>query len=289
MTERRAYPSDLSDARWELIESVLSAWRFERRGRALDFGRPPRHDLREIMNAILYVDRTGCQWAYLPHDFPPHQSVYGYFARWQKDGVFAQLNGLLRELVRQQEGKSPEPSACVIDAQSVKTSTSVPAASQGIDAGKKIVGRKRSIITDTLGLLLAVLVTAAGVQDSTAGKTLLDQAAASHPGLRKVWVDGGYRQHLVEHAATLGIDMEITQRKPGTRGFTPIPKRWAVERTYGWLMLHRRLARDYETLPARSEAMIHIAMTDLMARRLTSENTISWRDPTPAHQSRIQG
>ncbi|WP_078987667.1 IS5 family transposase [Streptomyces sp. XY332] len=289
MTERRAYPSDLSDARWELIEPVLSAWRFERRGRALDFGRPPRHDLREIMNAILYVDRTGCQWAYLPHDFPPHQSVYGYFARWQRDGVFAQLNGLLRELVRQQEGKSPEPTACVINAQSVKTSTSVPARSQGIDAGKRIVGRKRSIITDTLGLLLAVLVTAAGVQDSAAGQTLLNQAAADHPDLRKVWVDGGYRQHLVEHAATLGIDMEITARKPGTRGFTPIPKRWAVERTYGWLMLHRRLARDYETHPHRSEAMIHLAMTDLMARRLTGENTISWRDPTPADQSRIPG
>ncbi|MFE6974317.1 IS5 family transposase [Streptomyces sp. NPDC057682] len=289
MTERRAYPSDLSDARWELIEPVLSAWRFERRGRALDFGRPPRHDLREIMNAILYVDRTGCQWAYLPHDFPPHQSVYGYFARWQKDGVFAQLNGLLRELVRQQEGKSAEPTACVIDAQSVKTSTSVPAKSQGIDAGKKIVGRKRSIVTDTLGLLLAVLVTAAGVQDSAAGQTLLNQVAADHPGLRKVWADGGYRQHLVEHAAALGIDMEITARKPGTRGFTPIPKRWAVERTYGRLMLHRRLARDYETHPHRSEAMIHLAMTDLMARRLTGENTISWRDPTPAHQSRIPG
>ncbi|KOY55283.1 transposase [Streptomyces sp. XY332] len=268
---------------------MLSAWRFERRGRALDFGRPPRHDLREIMNAILYVDRTGCQWAYLPHDFPPHQSVYGYFARWQRDGVFAQLNGLLRELVRQQEGKSPEPTACVINAQSVKTSTSVPARSQGIDAGKRIVGRKRSIITDTLGLLLAVLVTAAGVQDSAAGQTLLNQAAADHPDLRKVWVDGGYRQHLVEHAATLGIDMEITARKPGTRGFTPIPKRWAVERTYGWLMLHRRLARDYETHPHRSEAMIHLAMTDLMARRLTGENTISWRDPTPADQSRIPG
>jgi transposase len=126
MTDRRAYPSDLSDARWELIEPVLSAWRFERRGRALDFGRPPRHDLREIMNAILYVDRTGCQWAYLPHDFPPHQTLYGYFAKWQTDGIFAQLNGL-RELVRQQEGKHRHPSACVIDAQSVKTSTSVPA------------------------------------------------------------------------------------------------------------------------------------------------------------------
>ncbi|MFI6463610.1 IS5 family transposase [Streptomyces sp. NPDC050538] len=278
MTDRRAYPSDLSDARWELIEPVLSAWRLERRGRALDFGRPPRHDLREIMNAILYVDRTGVQWAYLPHDFPPWQSVYGYFASWQKDGVFAQLNGLLRELVRQQEGRSAAPSAGVIDAQSVKASTSVPARSQGIDAGKKIVGRKRSIITDTLGLLLAVLVTAAGVQDSTAGRTLLEQAAADHPGLRKVWVDGGYRKHFVEHAATLGINLQIVQRTPGTRGFTPIPKRWAVEGAYGWLMMHRRLARDYETHPHRSEAMIHLAMTDLMTRRLTGENTISWRD-----------
>ncbi|MFH9298311.1 IS5 family transposase [Streptomyces sp. NPDC017520] len=278
MTERRAYPSDLSDARWELIEPVLAAWRFERRGRALDFGRPPRHDLREIMNAILYVDRTGCQWAYLPHDFPPHQSVYGYFAKWQKDGVFAQLNGLLRELVRRQEGRKAAPSAGVIDAQSVKTSTSVPARGQGIDAGKKIVGRKRSILTDTLGLLLAVLVTAAGVQDSTADRTLLEQAAADHPGLRKVWVDGGYRKQFVEHAATFGVDAEIVQRTPGTRGFTPIPKRWAVERTYGWLMLHRRLARDYETHPHRSEAMINIAMIDLMSRRLTRESTHNWRD-----------
>ena len=280
MADRRPYPSDLSDARWELIEPVLAAWRHERRGRALDFGRPAELDLREIMNAILYVDRTGVQWRYLPHDFPHWNSVYGYFAKWQKDGIFAQLNGLLRELVREQEGRGAEPSACVIDAQSVKTSTSVPAASQGTDNAKKIVGRKRSIVTDTLGLLLAVLVTAASVQDSTAGTHLLDQVAADHPTIRKTWVDGGYRKHLVEHAATLGIDMEISARTPGTRGFTPIPKRWAVERTYGWLMLHRRLARDYETLPARSEAMIHLAMTDLMARRLTGETTISWRDPT---------
>ncbi|MFE2584895.1 IS5 family transposase [Streptomyces sp. NPDC059378] len=289
MSERRPYPSDLSDARWELIEPVLVAWRFERRSRALDFGRPPEHELREIMNAILYVDRTGVQWRYLPHDFPPWETVYGYFAKWQKEGVFAQLNGLLRELVRRRQGRNAEPSACVIDAQSVKTSTSVPATSQGIDAGKKIVGRKRSIVTDTLGLLLAVLVTAASVQDSVAGTQLLDRVAAGHPGIRKVWVDGGYRQHFVEHAATLGIDMEIVARAPGTRGFTPIPKRWAVERTYGWLMLHRRLARDYETLPVRSEAMIQLAMTDLMARRLTGEATISWRDPTSSDQIRITG
>jgi transposase len=150
----------------------------------------------------------------------------------------------------------------------------------GTDAAKKIVGRKRSIVTDTLGLLLAVLVTTASVQDSVAGTRLIDQVAgtrlidqvaATHPSIRKVWVDGGYRQHLVEHAATLGIDMEIVQRNPGTRGFMPLPRRWTVERTYGWLMFHRRLARDYETLPARSEAMIHLAMTDLMGRRLTAK------------------
>lgn len=289
MAKRRAYPSDLSDARWELIEPVLAAWPFERRGRALDFGRPPEHDLRDIMDAILYVDRTGVQWRYLPHDFPHWNTVYGYFAKWADEGVFARLNGLLRQLLREKEGRDAEPTACVIDAQSIKTSTSVPAAGQGIDAGKKIVGRKRSIVTDTLGLLLAVLVTAASVQDFVAGTSLLDQIAVEHPGIRKVWVDGGYRQRLVEHAATLGIDMEITTRKPGNRGFTPIPKRWAVERTYGWLMLHRRLARDYETLPTRSEAVIHIAMTDLMARRLTSENTISWRDPKKSPEHPIPG
>ena len=163
MSERRPYPSDLSHARWELIEPVLAAWRYERHGRALGFGRPPEHDLREIMNAILYVDRTGVQWRYLPHDISNWNTVYGHFAKWQTDGIFAQLNGLLREVVRQREGRNAEPSASVIDAQSVKTATSVPAASQGTDAGHKIVGRKRSIVTETIGLLLAVLVTAAGV------------------------------------------------------------------------------------------------------------------------------
>lgn len=192
----------------------------ERRARALDFGRPPEHDLRDIMDAILYVDRTGVQWRYLPHDFPHWNTVWGYFVRWQQEGVFAQLNGLLRQLLRRKEGREDEPSACVIDAQSLKTSVSVLASGQGIDAGKRIEGRKRSIATDTMGLLLTVLLTEASVQDSIAGSQLLDQVAAEHPRIRKVWVDGGYRRHLVEHAAGLGIDMEITQRKPGTRGFT---------------------------------------------------------------------
>ncbi|GHH88462.1 DDE transposase [Streptomyces sulfonofaciens] len=275
--------------RWALIEPVLAAWRAERRRHALDSGRPPERDLREIMNAILYVDRTGVRWRYLPHDFPPWETCYGYFAKWQKDGVFAQLTGMLRRLLRHKEGKGAEPFACVIDAQSVKTATSVPAAGQGTDAAKKIVGRKRSIVTDTLGLLMTVLVTAARVQDSTAGTDLIDHVAAAHSSIRKVWVDGGYRRHLVEHAARLGIDMEIVQRTPGIRGFTPLPKRWTVERTYGWLMFHRRLARDYETLPARSEAMTHLAMTDLMARRLTGETTVSWRDPSNQDQTLIPG
>ncbi|MER6434714.1 hypothetical protein ABT272_45625 [Streptomyces sp900105245] len=133
-----------------------------------------------------------------------------------------------------------------------------------------------------------MLATAAG--DSTAGKALLDQTAADHPSLRKIWVAGGYQKHFVEHAASFGINPEIVQRDPDAEGFTPVPKRWAVERTDGWLMLHRRLVRDYEAHPHRPEAMIHLAMTDLMGRRrLTGENTISRRDPTPAHQSRIAG
>ncbi|WP_405526463.1 IS5 family transposase [Streptomyces avidinii] len=277
MPERRRYPSDLSDARWELVEPVLTAWRAERRGRGLDIGRPPDHDLRSLLDAVLYVNRTGIPWRYLPHDHPHWNTVYAYFARWQEEGVFDHLNSLLRRQVRRQEGREEEPTACVIDSQSIKTSTNVPACEQGIDAGKKIVGRKRSIVIDTVGLLLAVVVTAVSVQDSIAGQTLIERVAAEHPTVRKTWVDGGYRQHLVEHAATLGIDMHIVRRDPATRGFSVLPRRWTVERTLGWLMNHRRLARDYEAHPHRSEAMIHLAMINLMTRRLTAESTPTWR------------
>ncbi|MFI1524905.1 IS5 family transposase [Kitasatospora cineracea] len=277
MPERRRYPSDLSDARWALVEPVLTAWRAERRGRGLDIGRPPDHDLRSLLDAILYVNRTGIPWRYLPHDYPHWNTVYAYFARWQAEGVFDQLNSLLRRQVRRQEGREEEPTACVIDSQSIKTSANVPAREQGIDAGKKIVGRKRSIAIDTVGLLLGVLVTAASVQDSIAGQTLIERVAAEHPTVRKTWVDGGYRQHLVEHAATLGIDMHIVRRDPTAKGFAVLPRRWTVERTLGWLMNHRRLARDYEAHPRRSEAMIHLAMISLMTRRLTNESTLTWR------------
>ncbi|WP_405475704.1 IS5 family transposase [Streptomyces sp. NBC_00009] len=277
MPERRRYPSDLSDARWELVEPVLTAWRSERGGRGLDIGRPPDHDLRSLLDAVLYVNRTGIPWRYLPHDYPHWNTVYAYFARWQEEGVFDQLNSLLRRQVRRQEGREEEPTACVIDSQSIKTSTNVPAFEQGIDAGKKIVGRKRSIVIDTVGLLLGVLVTAASVQDSIAGQTLIERIATEHPAVRKTWVDGGYRQHLVEHAATLGIDMHIVRRDHATKGFAVLPRRWTVERTLGWLMNHRRLARDYEAHPHRSEAIIRLAMINLMTRRLTAESTPTWR------------
>lgn len=284
MTPRKPYPSDLSDARWALVEPVLTAWRAARRSQGIPGGRPPEHELRDLLDAIVHVDRTGIPWRHLPNDYPPWESVYHYFAAWRDEAVFEQLGGLLRRLVRHDAGRDEEPTAGILDEQSVKTSTNVPAADQGIDAAKKIVGRKRSIATDTMGLLLMVLVTSAGVPDSVAGTRLIDTIAERHPNLRKIWVDGGHRQHLVEHAATLGIDLDIVQRKPGTRGFTVLPRRWVIERTLGWIMNFRRLTRDYETLASSSTAMIHLAMVDLMTRRLNRANT----QPGDNRQHRVE-
>jgi transposase len=278
MTDRRAYPSDLSDARWTLIEPRLTAWRQARTDAGVK-GRPPTHDLREIFNAILYVNRTGIAWRYLPHDFPPHATVYGYFASWSKERIFTDLNYRLTGLVRDHHGRTTEPTASIMDTQSVKTSTNVPLETQGIDAGKKIVGRKRGIITDTLGLLLAVIVVAASVTDNTIGNNLLDQAATAYPALTKTWVDAGFKATTVEYGATLGIDVEIVTKDPQIKGFSIVKRRWVVERTIGWLMQHRRLARDYEARPDNSASMITIAMIDNLTRRLTGETTPTWRDP----------
>ncbi|MFD3997114.1 IS5 family transposase [Streptomyces sp. NPDC058583] len=283
MTPRRAYRSDVSDARWALIEPVFAAWRAARSGP----GTAARvHDLREIVNAILYVNRTGIPWEYLPHDFPPFKTVYDYYAKWEADGTTEQVHDLLRDRTRRANARTVEPSAAVVDAQSVKTSGNVAEASQGIDAGKKIKGRKRHLITDTLGLVLTVLVTAASVHDSAGGKQALTELAAAHPSVTKVWADGGYQTSVIQHGAHLGIDVEVVQR-PKERGFQPLPKRWVIERTFGWLMQHRRLARDYEALPQRSRTMIHWAMANKMSRELTGESAPTWRietdiPPTPA-------
>ncbi|MFF0371651.1 IS5 family transposase [Micromonospora sp. NPDC005087] len=277
MAERPAYPCDLSDARWALIAPRLTAWRQARTDAGIG-GRTATHDLREIFNAILYVNRTGIAWRYLPHDFPPWQTVYGYFTAWTSDGLFAQLNYDLTGLARAKAGRATQPSAAVIDTQSVKTSTNAPLASQGIDAGKKIVGRKRGIVTDTLGLLLAVIVTAASASDNTIGINLLDQAKATHPALTKTWVDAGFKNRVIEHGATLGIDVEVVAKDPHIKGFSVVKRRWVIERTLGWLMLHRRLARDYEALPDNSASMIRIAMIDNLTKRVTNETTPTWRD-----------
>ncbi len=280
MTSRRLYRTDLSDARWALIEPILSAWRQARAEAGLGLSAPV-HDLREIVNAILYVNRTGIAWEYLPHDFPPCKTVYDYYAKWEADGTTEVIHDLLRGKVREAAGRSGRPSAAILDAQSIRTSGNVPESSQGIDAGKKIKGRKRHIATGTLGLLLVLLVTAASVQDTTGGRDVVSELAARHPGVVTAWADSGYKRSVIETGAAHGIDVQVVSKDPGQKGFAPLPRRWAVERTFGWWMLHRRLARDYERLPERSRTMIHWAMIDNMSRRLTGESTQTWRDNPP--------
>jgi transposase len=229
------------------------------------------------VNAIFYVTRTGIAWEYLPHDFPPAKTVYDYYAKWEKDGTTEEIHHRLRQQLRESLGRNRTPTAAVIDAQSVKTSCNVKESEQGIDAAKKIKGRKRHIVTDTLGLLLAVVVTAASVSDTAAGRDLIDVVAAEHPTISKVWVDGGYQSGVWRRGAQYGIDVEVVTRCPSEKGFRVLPRRWVVERTFGWLMQHRRLARDYEALPQRSRTMILWAMSNTMSRRLAGESTQSWR------------
>jgi transposase len=215
---------------WALIEPTLTAWRAARRGPGVA---ARVHDLREIVNAILYVCRTGIAWAYLPHDFPPYQTVYDYYAKWEVDGTTEALHALLREQVRVAKGRAVAPAVAICASQSVKTSCNVSESSQGIDAGKKIKGRKRHIATDVLGLLLTVIVTAASVQDSTAGQQVLDRIAVEHPTVSATWVDGGDNNAVVNHGALLGIQVDVVKR-PTAKGFQVLPRRWVVERTLGW-------------------------------------------------------
>jgi len=285
VTERRQYPSDISDSRWALIEPVLSAWQETRLARS-PVPRRPTYELREIWNALLYLNRTGVQWQYLPHDFPHYQPVNSYCNAWRDEGIFEQLNADMTRLARIKAGRDPEPTAAIIDTQSVKTSGNVPAAGQGTDAGKKIVGRKRGIVTDTLGLLLAVIVVAASVTENAAGTQLLSQAKGAHPQVTRAWADAGFKNQVIEHGADLGINVEVVPRKAGVKGFHVVKRRWAVvERTFGWLMMHRRLARDYEKYPGSSRAMIHLAMIDNTAKRITGETTPTWRNTPQDHQA----
>ncbi|MCK9905107.1 transposase [Parafrankia colletiae] len=276
MAERKPYPSDLSDEAWELIRPVLTAWKARHPSAS---GHQGRYALREIVNAILYQARTGCQWRYLPHDLPSTSAVCYYFGRWRDDGTTETIHDLLRWQVREHHHRRADPSAVVLDSQTVRASTNAPADTTGLDPGKKSPGRKRGIATDTLGLLIAVTVVAASVHDNLIGIALLDRVATAAPLVRKAWVDAGFKTTVIEHGAGLGIDVEIVERPAEARGFTPLPKRWVVEQTFGIMMLHRRLARDYETKPASAVAMIRWSMVEVMARRLTRSATPTWRDP----------
>lgn len=261
MPRDRHYPSDLTDAQWELIEPLLPA---PRRG-----GRPEKHPRRAIVDAVLYVVRTGCAWRQLPSDFPPWQTVYWYFTRWEQQKVTEKVMQVLRGQVRQQHGREADPSAGLIDSQSVKAADTVGQASRGYDAGKKINGRKRFIITDTLGLLLVVMVCAASVQDRHGARTTLLSMYLTVP-VRHVFADQGFAGQLVEWArGILSTTIEVVRKPAGQRGFTVIPRRWAVERTFAWLTAYRRLARDYERDPATAEAMIRWAAINGMLRHLT--------------------
>jgi transposase len=264
VSPERRYPSDLTDRQWELIQPLLPE------PPAGPAGRPPKHSKREIVNAILYLTRTGCAWRMLPKDFAPWQTVYSYFRAWREDGTLDRLHDALRDQVRaKHERRDPTPSAGIVDSQSVKGADTVSKHSRGYDAGKKINGRKRHVVTDTLGLLLVVMVTAAAIQDRDGGRAILKLLTGALPGVRHVFADGGYQGQLVALAKRAwGIVVEVVKKPEGQRGFAVLPRRWVVERTLSWLLRWRRLVRDYERLPATHEAFVKWAMVGLMLNRL---------------------
>lgn len=261
MSVTRSYPSDLTDAQWGLIEAMVPAVR--------GGGRPAEHARRRIVEAILYVVRTGCSWRQLPHDFPPWPTVYWYFKQWRADGLVDRIHDALRDRVRDGAARDPMASAGVVDAQSVKGADTVGAASRGFDAGKKTNGRKRHIVVDTMGLLLAVIITAASVQDRDGARTVLERLRFTMPSVVLVWADGGYAGKLIEWAERLlRVTVQIVRKPAGLHTFQVLPRRWVVERTFAWITKCRRLDHDYERLPEHSEAMIKWAMIGLMTRRL---------------------
>ncbi|WP_263108122.1 IS5 family transposase [Kitasatospora sp. DSM 101779] len=271
------YPSDLTDEQWALVEPLLPPARVGPKG-----GRREKHPRRRIVNAIFYVVRTGCAWRQLPKDFPPRPTVYWYFTWWHDDGTVERVHDALRGQVREADGRNAEPSAGLIDSQSVRTADTVPAATRGFDAGKKIKGRKRFLVTDTLGLLVAVHVVAASIQDRDGARRPLLWARLDHPRIQKFWADQGFAGRLVDWTARiLGRELDIVRKAPDQRGFQVQPKRWAIERTFSWLTAHRRLARDYEASPARSETMIRWAMIGIMVRRLTRKGPVVRSGRTP--------
>jgi transposase len=262
---RRFYPSDTTDAEWALIAPLLPAPAWQS-GRG---GRPEGHCRRAVVDAIRYVIHNGCVWRAVPADFPPWRTVYGRYQRWHAAGVTVALHDALRAAARQAAGRAVEPTAAVIDSQSVRAASTVPRASRGWDNAKKVNGRKRHVAVDTLGLLLEVLATPASVQDRDAAGPLLFNLHRARHRIRRAWADAVYAGKLQPWAATyLHLTIEIIRRPEGLHTFEVLPRRWVVERTLAWITSYRRCARDYERLPAHHEAAVYWAMITIMTRRL---------------------
>lgn len=258
--QNSSYDTDLTDAQWQVIEPLFPPRK--------PIGRPPT-PLRHLLDAILYMVKSGCSWRLLPKTFPPWKTVYHRFRRWCRDGTWLLVNHALRALVRTEDGREPEPSAAVLDSQTVRSDAH--GGDVGYDAGKKTKGRKRFIIVDTLGLLLGVMVVPADVPERIGAQGLLGPIMPALGTLRKLWVDGGYSGPDFAdwvRKQSPKLEVEVIKRSDDIKGFKILPKRWVVERTFGWLVKHRRLVRDYEKTECSAAGWIAIALTRIMLRRL---------------------
>lgn len=258
--ERKPYPTDLTDGQWRLIEPLIPA--------AKPGGRSREVDVREMINAILYVLRGGIPWRLLPHDFGPWTTVWTYYRNWRRDGTWKRVNDHLRSKVRKARGREESPSAAIIDTQSVKTTQQ--GGPRGYDAGKLVSGRKRHLVVDTEGLVLTAVVHSAGIQDRDGARSVMEQLKGRFPRLRKIWADAIYTGGLADWMKEkFGWILEIVRKAPDAKGFQVIARRWVIERTFAWLGRYRRLSKDYERLPETTEMLIYIAMANLMVHRLS--------------------
>jgi transposase len=255
---------DLTDEEWALIADLVPTWSGPGK-----IGRPAKHDKRDIVNAIFYVAATGCQWRALPSCYPNWNTVHRYHLAWSRDGTWEAIVDRLRILVREREGRDPEPSAGIVDARSVQGASTVCGETRGFDVGKKVSGRKTFGVVDTLGLLVAVVVVAANVSDNAGGCTCMDRARPKSARLTKVWCDAGFKRAFARHCRGHRIKAEVVSRR-NAHTFEVLPRRWVVERTWAWLVNHRRLRIDYERDPAVTEGFVWAAHARLLLRRLTT-------------------